>query len=1034
MKPKRATLGKTTRPSLSGILPRERLFSQLDEARERPVIWVSGPPGCGKTTAVASYLDHAGIDCLWYQLDEGDADAATFFYYVGLAAVDLGSAARKPLPLLAPEYQAGLAAFTRRYFQELYARLKAPFAVVFDGYHDVPPFSPFHAVMRDALAELPRDGCAILISRGDPPPEFARLRANRVIATLGWEELRLTPEETQRIALQRRPRLGPEALEALYAKTQGWAAGLVLMIEQAKMSGSIADPPDLSTRQLVFDYLAGEIFQKTDSGTQELLLRTAFLTQMTAEMAEEIGGDPRARQILADLHRNNYFVALRQARPEPVYQFHPMFREFLLARVQDSLSKERRRQLQKASATVMERAGQAEEAFTLYRESHDWDAMARLIGTHAEVLLRQGRGETLARWVEDLPPEVRDRHPWTVYWAASSRAQLAPREARVLHAKAFELFRSQVPADLTGMVLAASGAMDAILYELDDFSLLDRWIAVVDEAEKGAVRYPSPEVEARVACSMVFSLTLRLPHRRDLEAWVERALACAHGVAEPNLKIFVGLLCALTLMWAGVYGKALALIEAMRRLSASQSVSPFSLLTLKNVESMYFMLTADRESCRRATLEGLEIARATGVNTWTFQLLVYAYGSALAGGELDDATEVARQLEPLLAGAGRFNLCLYHHFQGWEAMLRKDLMRALQHERAALRMAVEVGCPFFEVLCRLALAEVLAECGDERKCIAHLRQLRPIVEAIDNRHLEFTCLIGFARLALEHGRQRPGLNALRRGLALGREFGYAHFLWWRPSAMARVCAHALEAEIEVDYAKSLIKRRGLTPEAPPLSVKGWPWAFRVNALGSFRLLRHDEPLAATGKAQRRPLELLQVLVAQGGERVPEERVTEALWPRIDGDSAHRSFTSTLHRLRKLLGEDRAVVLHEGKLTLDRRFFWIDAWAFEELVAEIDGALRPSRPSPGAARADVAQIEAFERRLLDLYRGPFLATEAEAAWQLERRDRLRNRFARAVAALGRSWEQSGQATRAADFYEKCFEIEPLARGTAALSHK
>ena len=87
-------------------------------------------------------------------------------------------------------------------------------------------------------------------------------------------------------------------------------------------------------------------------------------------------------------------------------------------------------------------------------------------------------------------------------------------------------------------------------------------------------------------------------------------------------------------------------------------------------------------------------------------------------------------------------------------MLRKDLMRALQQERIALRMAIEVGCPYFEVLCRLALAEVLAECGDERKSIAHLQQLRPLVEAVNNRHLEFTCLVGFGRLALDHGRQR----------------------------------------------------------------------------------------------------------------------------------------------------------------------------------------------------------------------------------------------------------------------------------------
>ncbi len=1020
MRPKRATLGKLARPVLSGILPRPRLFARLEGASDRPVTWVCGPPGCGKTTAVASYLDHAGLRCLWYQLDEGDADVATLFYYLGRAAVDLAQPGAEPLPLLTPEHQPGLAVFTRRFFQALYARLEAPFAVVFDGYQEVATFSPFHEVMRAALAELPPGGHAIVISRGDPSPALARLRANGALAVLGWEDLRLTREESESVARQRRPGVRPETLAELYERTQGWAAGLVLLLEQAETAAALAAPPDLATSQPVFDYLAGEIFQKGDARTQEFLLRTAYLAQMSGDAARRLTGEERAGRILAELHRNNYFVSLRQTQPEPVYQYHPMFRDFLRLRVQETLPKERRRQLQRASAAVMEAAGQVEEAVALYRDSHDWAEMARLIGASAEVMLAQGRGETLARWAEDLPPEARNRHPWVVFWAAASQAPLAPREGRVRFEQAFELFRAAGAGERAGVVLAASGAMDAILYELDDFSLLDRWIAVLDEAERAGMRLPSAAVEARVACSMVFSLTLRQPQRRDLEQWIERALARAREAADPNLRMFVGLLCSLTLMWTGLYGKARALIDAMRAIAGAEAVTPFSRLTLTNVEAMYCMLTADRAGGLAAMRAGLELAETTGVHTWTFQLLANGYGAALGEGDLEAAAELAARLEGRAAGAGRFNLCLYHHFRAWEAALRRDLMRALQEERLALRMAIEVGCPYFEALCRLALAETLAECGDERKCIAQLQQLRPIVEGINNRHLEFTCLAAFGRLAIEHGRPRPGVSALRRGLALGREYGYVHFLWWRPEPMARLCAHALANEVEPDYARSLIRRRGLAPERPPLAVPGWPWAFRVRALGAFELLRHDAPIAAPGKAQRRPLDMLKVLIAHGGERVAEERVTGALWPRVDGDSAHRSFTSTLHRLRKLLGEDRAVLLHEGRVTLERRYFWVDVWAFDEVVAEIEALFRRARAAPGAAR-----VEGLAERLLELYRGPFMAGDAEQAWQLPPRERLRARFVRAMTSIGRLWEEAGQWDRALGCYEKCLEADPLA---------
>ena len=80
-------LAKLTRPRLHWALARERLFERLDQPRAQgQAIYVAGPPGAGKTTLVTSWLEARAIAGIWYQIDAGDEDLATFFYYLGEAA------------------------------------------------------------------------------------------------------------------------------------------------------------------------------------------------------------------------------------------------------------------------------------------------------------------------------------------------------------------------------------------------------------------------------------------------------------------------------------------------------------------------------------------------------------------------------------------------------------------------------------------------------------------------------------------------------------------------------------------------------------------------------------------------------------------------------------------------------------------------------------------------------------------------------------------------------------------------------------
>ena len=193
---------KVTRPIKQNSYLRHRLFDQLDQMRESPVIWISAPAGSGKTTLVSSYIESRKLPCLWYLCDKDDKDPATFFYYMGLAGAKAAPGKRKPLPLFTLEYQQGLLAFARNYFEQLYQRLKKPSLMVLDNYQEIAYAVDFSTILKTSLTNVPEGINVIVISRHDPLDAFIRLQANSGMDILRWSDLRLTKKKPEALSMR----------------------------------------------------------------------------------------------------------------------------------------------------------------------------------------------------------------------------------------------------------------------------------------------------------------------------------------------------------------------------------------------------------------------------------------------------------------------------------------------------------------------------------------------------------------------------------------------------------------------------------------------------------------------------------------------------------------------------------------------------------------------------------------------------------------------------------------------------------------
>ncbi len=1000
MKPKQSGIRKITRPRLPEVVQRKRLFRIVDQFRT-PVIWISGPAGSGKTTLAASWLDARSLACLWYQIDEGDADVASFFYYLGLAARTASPRFRRPLPLLTPEYALGVPTFSRRYFEALFARLPSPAIVVFDNYHEVPESSPFHAVLQNGLAAMPEGSRVIVISRAGPPPALALLGTYGKIGTVEWEDLKFDRIETASLlSAGKKTKPGGKMLTSAQEMTSGWAAGLVLLSERVRSGSGLVRIEQFSPREF-FDYFATELFEKIDSDRRLFLLKTAFLPTITPPAAARLTGNDNAHLLLADLSRTHFFTEQRSLS-EPVYQYHPLFREFLRSRARETLPSSEVGNVQRQAGGLLEDAGQVDDAAACYIAAGSWDRLAKLITANAASLLAQGRYRNLEQWLKSVPSAVLEKDPWLLYWMGACRMPRGLPESHRCFERALSLFREQ--DDAAGVFRAWSGAVETLVQEMGDITRLDSWIELVFELME-QYDFPSQEIEDEVT-ARIFTAMPWVPSEPLFVEWRGRAMALIERNADPNLRLMTAFYLFFHHTWTGDYATSGLVLDVIRRLIGSRKgLSPLAQSMGSMCDGWHAWLAGDVDRSFAIMTDALAHADESGVHIWDKNLLIIGIGARLSASRVHEAGKLLDRMAEGLEQGRLFDRTYYQSLVAWRWYLMNDLPRALPHQKKALELAHRTNFPITVAEAHYGLALTLRS-SYRSSALGHSMDLHRIAERMGSDLIRYKSLLLDAVLAFDSGNETGGRDRLRTALALAREKGFVYFKWWIPSLMTELCVKALESGIEADYVRHLIRTCNLVPDEPPLHLDIWPWPVQLYTLGDFRILVDGKPVAFSGKVQKKPLEMLKALIALGGSGIREDQLADALWPDAEGDAASASLRTTLHRLRQLIAHEGAIGVREGRVSLDPRYCWVDAWAFEKTVQDTEELFRneerkPAGPKPAARGRRYGIRERWEKAM-GLYRGHFLSNDRDKPWAVSTRERLRNRFLRAVKAQGDRW--------------------------------
>jgi LuxR family transcriptional regulator, maltose regulon positive regulatory protein len=519
------------------LVARPRLSVALDAGNGRPMTLVAAPAGYGKTTVARAWCARRRSSPAWVTLDVGDNDPVRLWSYAA-TAVDrahegLGRRALRRL------HAAGSVENAVDELMNAIAVSGEEVVIVFDDLQAVSDVECL-ATIDHALERFPPQARLIAITRSDPGLGLARLRGHGDLVELRAGELAFTREEARELVVERGGiELGPDEVDLLWERTEGWPAALVF----ASMWLRGADDAPRAVRafggshRFVVDYLTDEVLASVDDEVRSFLLSASVLGRFTPEFCDGVLGRSDSAALLARLERSNLFVTrLGQGR---WFRVHSLFAEFAGSQLEADEPGAGAAMHARAAAWLRSR-GLPVEAAEHAAAAGDVEAVAQLLVESHLTLIRTGRTRSLLRGVRALPNETIVEHPMLAVGAATAAlmtGQSTLEQRRFLHladrakaehpervgayveAVAAMVRAGSVDGDVGNAVvaghhavqLAESGADDVLVAALAALARAQYFAGEVDEAWATAMRaVEHPEAERRPPSHAVARSTLAL--------------------------------------------------------------------------------------------------------------------------------------------------------------------------------------------------------------------------------------------------------------------------------------------------------------------------------------------------------------------------------------------------------------------------------------------------------------------------------------------------------------------------------------------
>jgi ATP/maltotriose-dependent transcriptional regulator MalT len=1018
-------------------IERPDLTRRLVDGLEQGSVILVADAGFGKTTALEQALTEWGGLSVW--LSATHADRAP-----GRLLSRLVHGVRSRLPGAAEDYVERLAsaiepldvpAVAQSFVGDLELLLVEPLVVVIDDAEQLAG-SPSLEIL-DLLLAGGADGPRVgICSRRPLDLRLAKLRATGRLRELGASDLVFSPAECAacvRLVRGREP--SSDEVEGLLAATEGWPLGVALAATAAP--GSEQLPPQ--GREAIFEYLAEEVFDRLEPELQRRLLDASIVDELDPELEAALGLSESFR---AEVEAAGMFV-----RPHgDSYALHPLFREFLRVRLAGENDPAGLSELHLQVAAALASCGRTPEAIEHWLAGGDFESAAEAIAAQG-VPLAATAPETVARWLDQLPGELRDR---PVLRLLAGRAAVGEGDfgAAVEHCRAgvsglerdhapeallwaarLALTDAQIAAlDLEAAAEASAGAEDAgpeggpaaVFCALLHAALqVRRGVEGSGAALDAALERPSArELLGRgLAAFQAHYRELPAGHLDDALEHVDEGIAALEA-RDPYNRLAYVLAFKMAIHEArGELEESLEAFEDLQAAAQSTGLAGF-IGAGSRLAAATMLALLDRPEEARVQLERVDRSWSSwvGCDRHVARALLAARGggrsAAVAEGrqaleEMDrmpafDRVRPVSVLAPVLCDAGEAAVA--------RAALER-LLEALGPGESQARTRTALACVLYrmgeEAAAHETLAAAFEEAGDRARFL--LRSEWPQVEevlwsALEAEALDAETAVEALDAAFPGGPQIVALGehsqpAVREAaLAAAAAAG-------RPEALGLLADDDSEEGRAGDPATRALRER-LERHPPPL-------AFRT--LGRFEIRRGAYAVDGSLWERKVAERVVRFLLVRCGELVPEDELLEAFWPGKPPTSARRGLQTAISSARAVLD----LPWEQSRLRVEERSYALALRDADRLDAGVfEAAAERALATEGPER--IARLEAAAR----IWTGEPLPEERYSDWAASWRERLSSLEGDVLGALAEEHGRRGDHPAAVRAARALVDLDPL----------